>query len=110
MRAALAVLVLAFLCAPPGLAQEPSPYRIVGGLLMMFLIADECDIEVSPERREAMAAAGERLQAKAGIPAAEIEAIAAQTARDIKGADCTQARASFDAVAADLLAQAGRVP
>ena len=56
-----------------------------------------------------MAEEGERLQRKAGIPAAEMEALAVEAARDIKGADCTQARASFDAIAAELLAQAGRV-
>ena len=110
MRNATVALLLALALTRPAAAQGVSHYRIVGGLLMMFLIADECEIEISPDRRQAMAEAGERLQAKAGIPAAEIEAIAARTARDIKGADCTQARASFDTVAADLLTQAGRVP
>jgi hypothetical protein len=67
-------------------------------------------IEPSPERDEAIAAAGQRLQAALSVPYEAVAQLAAEMADTNKGGDWRPARESFDAIAAHLLAKARRVP
>lgn len=106
---AIPLCLAASVVSLPGWAQEAPP-QILGGIVMLMAISNECAVEPRPERDEALAAAGRKLQAALSVPGEMLTQLAAEMADEIKGGDCTQARASFDAIAADLLAKAARVP
>lgn len=79
---------------------------IMGKLVMLFVAADACGIEPGPEMRRAIAAAGERVQAKAGATAGSLSEVESQLRAT--RLDCTVVRATYQDRATEALTEAER--
>lgn len=91
-------------------AQDRTPAQLLGSVIVLLAVAEACELPATSEQRQALAVAGERLQARARISDAELTRLLDEIAQEARRADCTRARASFTGEIGALLAEVARVP
>lgn len=81
----------------------------MGSLILLMIVSDECRLPITPEERQRIAAAGQRLQQRLRMTDQAVESVGEQIARDAAGIDCTEVGATFAEVMRETLAEAERV-
>ncbi len=76
---------------------------------MLLAISERCEITVSADDRQRVAAAGQRIQDRIGMSDDEVDNVAQDIAGDVSRLDCGGAGQTFADVMRETLAEAERV-
>lgn len=90
-------------------AQDRSPATLMGSLILIVVVAEECRLPITSDERQRIAAAGQRLQDQLGMSDQAVESLGQQIARDADGIECSNVGATFAEVLRETLAEAERV-
>lgn len=81
----------------------------MGSLILIVVVSEECGLPITPEERQRIAAAGQRLQDRLGMSDQADESVGQQIVRDAQGIECSNVGATLADVTRETLAEAERV-
>ena len=110
MRVTLLALAFVAVSTEAAQAQTRTSRQILETLIFMIVVADACDLTLTPTERQRLAAAGERMQVKAGATDDEMERLVSDFAAGVSPSACREAAPRFASTLLQVLDEAEKAP